>query len=92
MQSRQEIFKADFEEYQKASKSGGKGLPDRLEPVTGLHRRYLATALSRYDLKQDAGKPGAKGRRAVRNAGKRGGRPVKYGEGFVKVLGAIGEE
>jgi hypothetical protein len=88
MHSRREILKANFEEYQRASKRG-KELPDRLVPVTGLNLSYLATAPGNYDRKCEAGKPGTKGRRAVRPEGKRGGRPVKYGEGFVKVLSAI---
>ncbi|MDR2741758.1 MAG: hypothetical protein LBB98_06340, partial [Treponema sp.] len=61
-------------------------------PVTGLNRSYLATTLGSYDRKKGAGKPGTKNRRASRPEGKRGGRPVKYGEGFVKVLSAIWEE
>ena len=89
MHRRREILKANFEEYQRASKSGCKELRDRLVPVSGLNRSYLTTALGTYDLKQDVGKPG---RKAARLAGKRGGRPVKYGEELVKVLGAIWEE
>jgi hypothetical protein len=64
-------------------------LLDRLVPVTGLNRSYLATALGTYDWKKKTGKPGTKSRRASRPEGKRGGRPVKYGEGFVKVLEVI---
>jgi hypothetical protein len=96
MQSRREILKANFEEYQKASKKGRTELLDRLVPVTGLNRSYLATALAtalgRYDRNPEAAKPGRKGKRAVHPEGKRGGRPVKYGEGFVKVLNAIWDE
>ena len=92
MHSRREILKANFEEYQRASKKGRKELLDRLVPVTGLNRSYLATALGTYNLKKDTGKPEAKSGRAARPAGKRGGRPVKYGEAFVKVLSAIWDE
>ncbi|MDR2742214.1 MAG: transposase family protein, partial [Treponema sp.] len=92
MHTRREILKANFEEYQRASKKGRKELLDRLVPVTGLNRSYLATTLGTYDRKKEAGKPGTKSRRASRAEGKRGGRPVKYGEGFVKVLSAIWEE
>jgi hypothetical protein len=48
MHSRREILKANFEEYQRASKKGRKELPDRLVPVTGLNGSYLATALGNY--------------------------------------------
>ena len=89
MHSRQEILKANFKDYQRASKKGRKELLDRLVPVTGLNRSYLATALGNYGKKEDIQKPPAKGGRKPRPAGKRGGRPVKYGEDFVKVLSAI---
>jgi len=92
MHSRQEILKDNFEAYQKASKKGRKELLDRLVLVTGLNRSYLATALSNYGKKGDAGKPGAKGKRNARPEGRRGGRPVIYGEDFVKVLTTIWDE
>jgi hypothetical protein len=92
MHSRREILKANFEEYQRASKKGCKELLDRLVPVTGLNRSYLAAALGSYDRKKEVGKPGTKSRRASRPEGKRGGRPVKYGEGFVKALSAVWDE
>jgi hypothetical protein len=60
-------------------------------PVTGLNRSYLATAPGSYDRKRDAGKPGSKGR-SIPSRREAGGRPVKYGEEFVKVLTAIREE
>jgi hypothetical protein len=72
-----------------AGKPGQMG-PDRLVPVTGLNRSDLAPGT--HDRKRDAGTPGSKGRRASHPEGKRGGRPVKYGEGFVKALGAIWDE
>jgi hypothetical protein len=53
MRSRLEILKASFEEYQRVSKKGRKELPDRLVPVTGLNRSYLATAPGRYDRKRE---------------------------------------
>ncbi len=52
MHSRQEILKANFKDYQKASKKGRKELLDRLVPVTGLNRSYLATALGNYGNQQ----------------------------------------
>jgi len=91
MHSRREILKANCEEYRRAGKKGRGELLDRLEPVTGLNRDYLATALSRYGRRGADGegaKDGRKGRRQ-RPVGKRGGRPVKYGQEFVGVLGAI---
>jgi len=92
MHSRQEILKDNFEAYQKASKKGRKELLDRLVPVTGMNRSYLATALGNYGKKGDAGKGGAKGRKKPRPEGMRGGRPVIYGEDFVKVLSAIWDD
>jgi len=55
MKSRQEIIEANCEEYRRAGKKGRGELLDRLAPVTGLNRDYLATALSRYGK---AGKDG----------------------------------
>jgi len=93
MHSRQEILKANFRDYQRATKKGRKELLDRLVPVTGMNRSYLATALSGYgSLERQNIKSGAKGRRKQRPKGKRGGRPVKYGEAFSKVLGKIWDE
>ena len=92
MHSRQEILKAHFKDYQKVSKKGRMELLDRLAPVTGLNRSYLATALGNYGKKEGMEKPPAKGSKKPRPAGKRGGRPVKYGEDFVKVLTTIWDE
>jgi hypothetical protein len=92
MHSRQEILKANFKEYQRATKKGRKELLDRLVPVTGMNRSYLATALGNYSRKEDVTKPQNKGKRKPRPLGKRGGRPVKYGEAFVKVLSTIWDE
>ena len=89
MHSRQEILKANFKNYQRASKKGRKVLLDRLVPVTGLNRSYLATTLSAYCEKS---KPVAKGKKKQRPAGKRGGRPVKYGEGFRALLCRIWDD
>jgi hypothetical protein len=89
MHSRREILKANYEEYQRASKKGRMELLDRLVPVTGLNRSYLATAPG----KAAAGdRTGRNGERKKRPEGKRGGRPRKYGEGFVKVPGAIWDD
>jgi len=92
MHSRREILKANFVDYQKASKKGRIELLDRLVPVTGLNRSYLATALGTYGKQEEFEKPEKKGKRKQRLAGKRGGRPVKYGETFYKVLTAIWDE
>jgi hypothetical protein len=92
MHSRKEILKSNFQDYQKASKKGRKELLDRLLPVTGLNRSYLATALGNYNKKQDLAKPGKKGVRRPRPEQKRGGRPVKYREEVVRVLTAIWDE
>jgi hypothetical protein len=81
MHSRQEILKAYFKDYQRASKKGHKELMDRLVPVIGFNRSCLATALGNYGKKGDLEKPPAKGRRKPRPEGKRRGRPVKYGKG-----------
>ena len=92
MHSRQEILKANFKDYQKASKKGRKELLDRLVPVIGLNRSYLATALGNYYKNESKTEAGAKGKRKQRPEGKRGGRPVKYGEEFSKVLRMIWDE
>jgi hypothetical protein len=63
MQSRREILKANFEEYQKASKKGRTELLDRLVPVTGLNRSYLAAALGNDRVSR--GGPGS----GIRNNG-----------------------
>jgi hypothetical protein len=92
MHSRQEILKTNFADYQKSTKKGRKEILDRLVPVTGMNRSYLATALGNYVKKRNTGKAREKGRkRKARPEGKRGGRPVTYGEGFVQVLTAIWE-
>ena len=92
MHSRQEILKDNYKDYQKASKKGRKELLDRLVPVTGMNRSYLATTLGNYGRKEESTKVQEKGRRAVRPLEKRGGRPVKYGEDLVKVLERIWDE
>jgi hypothetical protein len=83
MHSRKEILKAHFKDYQRASKKGRKELLDRLVPVTGLNRSYLATVLGNGGKQNGQEKSGTKGKRKERPEGKRGGRPVKYREGFV---------
>jgi hypothetical protein len=91
MHSRQEILKANFKGYQKAPKKGRKELLDRLVPVTGLNRSYLAAALGSYG-KKGGMEPLIKGKRKPRPKGKRGGRPVKYGEKFTKILSTIWDD
>ena len=88
MKSRQEIIEANCEEYRRAGKKGRGELLDRLAPVTGLNRDYLATALSRYGKVGKEEKEKGKGRKR-RPLDKRGGRPVKYGTEFSGVLQAI---
>jgi len=92
MHSRQEILRTNFKDYQKASKKGRKEILDRLVAVTGMNRSYLATALTNYSSKDDALKSGIKGKRKQRAKGKRGGRPVKYGDDFVKILSKIWDD
>jgi hypothetical protein len=92
MHSRKEILKANFKDYQKATKKGRKELLDRLVPVTGLNRSYLATALGNYGKKNGMTETGIKGKRNPRPKGKRGGRPVKYGETFTKILSTIWDD
>ena len=92
MHSRQEILRTNFEDYQGATKKGRKEILDRLVPVTGLNRSYLATALGNYSKKGGLVKPVTKGRRKQRPQGKRGGRPVKYGEEFAKALTRIWDD
>jgi hypothetical protein len=91
MHSRQEILKTNFKDYQKASKKGRKELLDRLVPVTGLNRSYLATVLGNFK-EGDLNKPLSKGKKRPRPAGKRGGRPVKYGEDLRAVLSALWDD
>ena len=58
-----------------------------------MNRSYLATALGNYGKREgQASGSGTKGKRKYRPAGKRGGRPVKYGEAFSKVLRKIWDE
>ena len=93
MHSRQEILKTNFKDYQRATKKGRKELLDRLVPVTGMNRSYLATALCNYGKQEGQGsRSGTKDRRKQRPTGKRGGRPLKYGEAFSKVLEKIWDE
>jgi hypothetical protein len=92
MHSRQEILKAHFKDYQNASKKGRKELLDRLAPVTGLNRSNLATALGNYGKKNGMAETGIKGKRNPRPKGKRGGRPVKYGKTFTKILSTIWDD
>jgi hypothetical protein len=77
MHSRQEILKANFEEYQRASKKGRKELLDRLVPVTGMNRSCLATALGNYGNKADRNETRGKGARKKRPEGKHGECPRK---------------
>ena len=89
MRSRKEIAKANYHAYQKAGKKGRKELPYRLTPVTGMNRDYPATVPGNYG-KSGKEQPGGKsGKRKARGEGKRGGRPKKYGTGFVRVLKTI---
>jgi hypothetical protein len=69
MHSRREILKANFEEYQRASKKGRTELLDRLVPVTGLNRSYLATALENYGKKVTGDRTGRNGPKESAAAG-----------------------
>jgi hypothetical protein len=85
MHSRQEIVKANYHAYERAAKKGRKDILDRLEPVTGMNRSYLATVLGNYGRKADGGGTERKGRRKERPEGKRGGRLREYREEFTAV-------
>jgi hypothetical protein len=89
MHCRQEIIKANYKAYQEAGKKGRGEILDRLVPVTGMNRDYLATALGRYGKDAAVGEGKPQGKRKPRPEGKRGGRPPKYGAEFVKLLMAI---
>jgi hypothetical protein len=62
--SRQEIIKANYKAYRSAGKKKRGAILDRLVPVTGMNRDYMATVLGRYAPKRGA--PG----RAVRSGRK----------------------
>jgi transposase InsO family protein len=89
MSSRKAIVQNTYREYQQAGKKGRGEILDRLVPVTGMNRDYLATVLGRYGKDRPAEEGRATGKRKSRPEGKRGGRPPKYGTEFVKVLTAI---
>src|SRR5215469_14210576 len=92
MHSRREILRTNYKDYQKATKKGRKEILDRLVPVTGMNRSYLATALGNFCLKKDSLRKQSKGKRKQRAEGKRGGRPKKYTEAFSKVLWLIWDD
>jgi hypothetical protein len=48
MHSRPEIIKAHYRSYQEARKKERSEILDRLVPVTGMNRDYLATIPGRY--------------------------------------------
>jgi hypothetical protein len=79
MHSRQEIIKADGEEYRSAGNKGRGASLDRLVTVTGLNRDYMATVLGRYVLRRAA--PGRDGRSGLPGsaAGNRTGTPRTAG-------------
>ena len=90
MHSRQEIIKANAADYQKATKKERGILLDRLVPVTGLNRDYLAWVLGQK--RQEAATVGSRTKtgRKQRAPGKRGGRPPKYKTAdFIRVLSGI---
>jgi hypothetical protein len=102
MSRRKDLYRTSSQEYRKAGKKERGVILDRLTETTGMNRDYLATVLRNYGRKVPAvseGKPvavEAGGRKKPagnkRERGKRGGRPVRYGEGFVKTLTVIWEE
>lgn len=95
MHSRKEVVKGSYRDYQKATKKDKKEMPDNPVKVTGLNRDYLAHVLASYKETGEVVADGklvklkAKSKRKARAEGKRGGRPVNYRPGFVKVLRAI---
>jgi hypothetical protein len=102
MSTRKDLYRTSCQEYRKAGKKERGVILDRLTGTTGMNRDYLATVLRNYGGKVPAeseGKPvaveaGGRKKPAAkkRERGKRGGRTVKYGEGFVKTLAVIREE
>ena len=84
--SRKAIMANTYQDYQRADKKGRGEILDRLVPVTGMNRDYLATVLGRYGKDAPVGGCPPKGKRKARVEGKRGGRPPQYGSDFVKVL------
>ena len=89
MRSRKAIVGNTYKEYQQADKKGRSEILDRLVPVTGMNRDYLATLLGTSGKGAGSGERKAGGKREPRPEGKRGGRPPVYGKDFVKVLTAI---
>jgi hypothetical protein len=86
MHSRQEIIKANYKAYQSAGKKGRGEILDRLVPVTGMNRDYMATVSGRYVPKESGARTGRK----KRAEGNRGGRPQVYrSAAFVKALAGI---
>ena len=65
MHSRQEIIKANAADYQKATKKERGILLDRLVPVTGLNRDYLAWVLGQKQ--QEAATAGSRTKPAESN-------------------------
>jgi hypothetical protein len=92
--SRQEIIKADGEEYRAAGKKGRGEILNRPVLVTGLNRDRLAAVLRNYgkDGAAESGGEAGKGRRKARAEGKREGRPQVCGERLARVPGAIWRE
>jgi hypothetical protein len=74
--SRQEIIKADGEDYRKAGKKGRGEILERSVLVTGLNRDRLAARLRNCgkDGAAEAGGEAGKGKRKAWPGGKRGGR------------------
>jgi hypothetical protein len=70
MHSRQEIIKADGEEYRKAGKKGRGKILERLVKTTGLNRDHLAARLRNFgkDGAAESGGEAGKGRRKARSA------------------------
>jgi hypothetical protein len=48
MSCRKVIVQNSYREYQQAGKKGRGEILDRIVPITGMNRDYLATGLSRY--------------------------------------------
>jgi hypothetical protein len=92
--SRQEIIKADGEDYRKAGKKGRGEILNRPVLAAGLNRGRLAARLRNCgkDGAVESGGEAGKGKRKARPGGKRGGRSQVCGERLARVLEAIWRE
>ncbi|MDR0684448.1 MAG: hypothetical protein LBF83_04910 [Spirochaetaceae bacterium] len=73
MRSRKAIMANTCQDYQRADKKGRGEILDRLVPVTGMNRDYLAAVPERYVKDAPVGECKPKGKRKAGAEGKRGG-------------------